>query len=45
MAMKLATDNAVEMIKDLKSVYNRARQDQITMELLDIMGGAAAIEG
>ena len=45
MAMKLATDNATEMIKELKSIYNRARQDQITMELLDILGGAAAIEG
>ncbi len=44
LAMKLATDNATEMLRDLKSRYNRARQDQITMELSDIMGGAAAIE-
>jgi len=43
-AMKLATDNALEMVKDLKGIYNRARQEQITTELLDIMGGAAAIE-
>lgn len=45
MAMKLATDNATEMIKELRGRYNRARQDQITTELLDIMGGAAAIGG
>jgi F-type H+-transporting ATPase subunit gamma len=43
-AMKLATDNALDMVKDLKGIYNRARQEQITTELLDIMGGAAAIE-
>ncbi len=45
LAMKLATDNATEMVKELKSRYNRARQDQITMELSDIMGGTAAVEG
>jgi F-type H+-transporting ATPase subunit gamma len=45
LAMKLATDNATDMIKELRGRYNRARQDQITKELSDIMGGAAAIEG
>ncbi|MHC4599076.1 MAG: ATP synthase F1 subunit gamma [Planctomycetota bacterium] len=42
-AMKLATDNAEEMLKFLRQKYNRARQTQITTEILDIMGGAAAI--
>ncbi|MHC5036001.1 MAG: ATP synthase F1 subunit gamma [Planctomycetota bacterium] len=42
-AMKLATDNAEEMLKTLRQKYNRARQSQITMEISDIMGGAAAI--
>jgi len=42
-AMKLATDNAEEMVKTLRQKYNRARQNQITTELSDIMGGAAAI--
>ncbi|MHC4780828.1 MAG: ATP synthase F1 subunit gamma, partial [Planctomycetota bacterium] len=42
-AMKLATDNADEMLKLLTQSYNRARQSQITTEILDIMGGAAAI--
>jgi F-type H+-transporting ATPase subunit gamma len=42
-AMKLATDNAEEMVKTLRQRYNRARQTQITTELSDIMGGAAAI--
>jgi len=43
-AMKAATDAAGDMIKHLTRQYNRARQSHITMELLDIMGGAAAIE-
>ncbi len=42
-AMKAATDAAGEMIKQLSQRYNRARQTQITMELLDIVGGAEAI--
>ncbi len=42
-AMKAATDAAGDMIKLLTQQYNRARQTQITMELLDIIGGAAAI--
>ena len=43
-AMKAATDAAEEMIKKLTTQYNRARQTQITMELLDIVGGANALE-
>ena len=43
-AMKAATDAAGEMISTLTQQYNRARQTHITMELLDIIGGAAAIE-
>ncbi|MEM7354406.1 MAG: ATP synthase F1 subunit gamma [Acidobacteriota bacterium] len=43
-AMKAATDAAGEMIQTLTQQYNRARQTHITMELLDIIGGAAAIE-
>ncbi len=38
-AMRNATDNADEMIKELTSEYNRARQSGITGELLDIIGG------
>jgi F-type H+-transporting ATPase subunit gamma len=38
-AMRNATDNADQMIKDLTTEYNRARQTQITSELLDIIGG------
>ena len=43
-AMKAATDAADDMIKTLTRQYNRARQTQITMELLDIIGGASALE-
>ncbi|MFQ5592049.1 MAG: ATP synthase F1 subunit gamma [Phycisphaerae bacterium] len=43
-AMKAATDAANDMIKALTQKYNRARQTQITMELLDIVGGANALE-
>ncbi|HEY0554713.1 MAG TPA: ATP synthase F1 subunit gamma [Thermoanaerobaculia bacterium] len=42
-AMKAATDAAQDMIKALTREYNRARQTQITMELLDIVGGANAL--
>lgn len=42
-AMKGATDAAGDMIKTLTRQYNRARQTQITMELLDIVGGANAL--
>lgn len=43
-AMKAATDNANEMIRDLTMLYNRSRQTQITTELSEIIGGAAALE-
>jgi len=42
-AMKAATDSAEELIKLLTQQYNRARQTAITMELLDIVGGANAL--
>jgi len=42
-AMKAATESAAEMITSLSRKYNRARQTQITMELLDIVGGANAL--
>ena len=42
-AMKAATDAATDMIKTLTRQYNRARQTQITMELLDIIGGASEL--
>lgn len=43
-AMKAATDSASDMIKLLSRQYNRARQSQITLELLDIVGGAEALK-
>jgi F-type H+-transporting ATPase subunit gamma len=43
-AMKRATENGSEMIRDIKQQYNRARQTQITSELSEIIGGAAALE-
>jgi F-type H+-transporting ATPase subunit gamma len=43
-AMKNATDNAGEMLKLLGRTYNRARQAQITQEIAEIVGGAAALE-
>ena len=42
-AMRNATDNANELIEDLTLLYNKARQESITTELLDIAGGAAAL--
>ena len=44
-AMQNATDNANEMIDDLTLAMNKARQESITTELLDIVGGAVAVEG
>ncbi len=44
-AMDKATDNAEELIKDLRIHYNKARQEAITTELGEIVGGAAALEG
>lgn len=43
-AMKAATDAAGDMIKNLSRQFNRARQSQITMELLDIVGCAEALK-
>ena len=43
-AMKSATDNAGDMIETLTRRYNRARQAQITQEIAEIVGGAAALE-
>jgi len=43
MAMKLATDNAGEMVTTLTRKYNKARQAQITKELAEILGGAEAL--
>ena len=42
-AMKAATEAAEDMIQDLSRQYNRARQTAITLELLDIVGGANAL--
>jgi F-type H+-transporting ATPase subunit gamma len=43
-AMRGATENADDMVKNLSRLYNRARQAQITRELAEIIGGAAALE-
>lgn len=43
-AMKGATENAGEMISNLSRIYNRARQAQITKEIAEVIGGAAALE-
>ncbi len=42
-AMRNATENANELIQDLTLIYNKARQESITKELLDITGGAEAL--
>ena len=44
-AMKNATDNASEMLNILRRTYNRARQANITQEIAEIVGGAAALQG
>ena len=44
-AMKAATENAQEMIRDLSRTYNRARQSQITNEIMEVIGGVEALEG
>jgi F-type H+-transporting ATPase subunit gamma len=43
-AMKGATEAAGEMIKELSMTYNRARQSQITGEIMEIIGGVEALE-
>jgi F-type H+-transporting ATPase subunit gamma len=44
-AMHMATDNATELLKDLKLTYNKARQATITNEILEIVSGAEALRG
>ena len=44
-AMKNATDNASDILTVLRRTYNRARQAQITQEIAEIVGGAAALQG
>ena len=44
-AMHKATDNATELRDQLKLTYNKARQAAITNEILEIVGGAEALEG
>lgn len=44
-AMDKATENAEDLVKDLKIVYNKARQEAITKEISEIVGGAAALGG
>jgi F-type H+-transporting ATPase subunit gamma len=44
-AMKSATDNAEELIKSLSRIMNRARQDSITTEIMEIVSGAEALGG
>jgi F-type H+-transporting ATPase subunit gamma len=43
-AMDKATENATELLKELKISYNKARQEAITTEILEIVSGAAALE-
>ena len=40
MAMQVATDNANDLLQDLTIMYNKSRQQAITNELLDIIGGS-----
>ena len=44
-AMKSATENAEDIIKHLSMTYNRARQSQITGEIMEVIGGAEALSG
>ena len=44
-AMKSATENAGDLIKQLSMTYNRARQSQITGEIMEIIGGVEALKG
>ena len=44
-AMDKASDNANELLKDLRIAYNRARQAAITTELTEIVSGAATLQG
>ena len=42
-AMRSATDNAKEIVEELTLTYNKVRQEMVTKELLDIVGGVAAL--
>jgi len=44
-AMDKASENAEELLRDLRLSYNKARQEAITTEILEIVGGAAALNG
>lgn len=44
-AMHMATDNATDLLRELKLHYNKARQSAITNEILEIVGGAEALKG
>ena len=44
MAMQIASDNADELVQDLTIQYNKSRQQAVTNELLDIIGGASALQ-
>lgn len=44
-AMQQATDNARELLKELRISYNKARQNQITREIIEIVSGAEALKG
>lgn len=44
LAMTQATDNAKEVIKEKRKLFNKLRQEAITAELMDIIGGAAAVD-
>jgi F-type H+-transporting ATPase subunit gamma len=44
-AMRNATDNAEELGSELTLAMNKIRQDSITNELLDLIGGQVALEG
>jgi F-type H+-transporting ATPase subunit gamma len=44
-AMHKATDNATDLLRDLRLTYNKARQAAITNEILEIVGGAEALKG
>lgn len=43
-AMQIASDNADELVQDLTIQYNKSRQQAVTNELLDIIGGASALQ-
>ena len=45
MAMQIASDNADELVQDLVIQYNKSRQQAVTNQLLDIIGGASALQG